>query len=152
MDLRVRVLAAAGLMLGFAPALSAGLLDRGTAPADVLPADQAFVVQPAIWDGNKLRLGIEIAPGCYLYRARLSVEAAEPEGYTLGAISLPPGTAHEDEHFGRVEIYRGSVQASFQPPAPRSAALRRLRVRLQGCAEDKVCYPMQTRLVDVIAP
>lgn len=151
MDRRLRVITTS-LMLALAPALQAGFLDKTADEAGILPAEQAFVVQPAIWDDGRLVLGIDIARGCYLYKARLSVEAAEPSGYALGPIGLPQGTAHQDEHFGSVEIYRDSVQAVFQPPGGATRALSQLRVRLQGCAENKVCYPMQTRLVNVIQP
>lgn len=141
-------------MLCLAPAVHAGFLDgfldRATDDSGILPVEEAFVVQPAIWDQGKLLVGIDIAPGCYLYKSKLVVEAVEPAGYALGAITLPKGAAHEDEHFGAVEIYRGSVQAAFQPN--KNAAPTQLRVRLQGCAEGKVCYPLQTRLIEVLKP
>ncbi|MGQ0621874.1 MAG: protein-disulfide reductase DsbD N-terminal domain-containing protein [Panacagrimonas sp.] len=142
-------LTVASLMLCLAPSLHAGFLsDKATDDSGILPVEQAFVVQPAIWDQGRLLVGVDIAPGCYLYKSKLSVEAIEPVGSVLGRMNLPEGASHRDEHFGTVEIYRGSVQAAFQPA--RNIAPTRLRVRLQGCAEDKVCYPMQTRIVDVL--
>lgn len=137
-------------MLCLAPSVHAGFLDKAADDSGILPVEQAFVVQPAVWDQGRLLVGVDIAPGCYLYKSKLSVEAIEPASSVLGPMTLPKGAAHQDEHFGRVEIYRGSVQATFQPA--KNTALTRLRVRFQGCAEDKVCYPMQTRIVDVLQP
>lgn len=132
------------------PAASAGLLGSGPADDGIVPVEQAFTLQAPLWDQGKLMLGFDIAPGCYLYRNKLSIEAIEPGGYALGKMLLPPGASHQDEHFGTVEIYRNAVEVRFDPVSAQPPT--KLRVRFQGCAEDKVCYPMQTRIVDMSAP
>ncbi|WP_420465086.1 protein-disulfide reductase DsbD N-terminal domain-containing protein [Panacagrimonas sp.] len=134
--------------MGVRPA-AAGLLD-GLFPDDgIVPVEKALALQPPLWDGNVLVLGWDIAPGCYLYRDKTIIEAVEPVGQILGQASWPAAQAYRDEHFGKVQIYRNAVQVQFRPS---KAVPTTLRIRFQGCAEDKVCYPPQTRLVQVPAP
>ena len=147
--MRLTALACLSVCL-LAPAASAGLLGNRPAADGIVPVEQAFTLQAPLWDQGKLMLGFEIAPGCYLYRSKLSVEAIEPGGYALGPVQLPQGASHEDEHFGTVEIYRNALEVRFDPDSGQPPT--RLRVRFQGCAEDKVCYPMQTRIVDLPSP
>lgn len=143
-----RLTLAVALGLSAGPAV-AGLLD-GLLPDDgIVPVEQAMVLLPPLWNGDTLILGWEIAPGCYLYRDKMSVEVVAPAGSNLGQSRWPPSQAYRDDHFGEVQIYRRAVQVEFLPPQP---APMTLRVRFQGCAEDKVCYPPQTRLIEVPAP
>lgn len=128
---------------------AAGLLPRPEGDGGILPVERAFELRPASWEGGTLTLGLDIAPGCYLYRNKLVVEAIEPASYGLGPASLPAGEPYFDEHFGKVAIFRHAVEIGF---TPKSGAPRKLRVRFQGCAQDKVCYPMQTRVIDVPSP
>ncbi len=141
-----------GLLLSLAmPAVNAtGIGDLLSRPADdarILAVDDAFHPQPAIWQKGRLLVGVDVAPGCYLYRDRFSVEALEPDGYALGAASLPTGEAHRDEHFGEVRILRGRLTASYKPVAHDPP--KRVRIRYQGCADGLVCYPPQTRVLSV---
>lgn len=132
------------------PALvQAGLLDGRNADQGILAVEDAFTLQPPLWDGQELILRWDIAPGCYLYRDKLSAEVIAPANYTLGHASLPPGESLKDPHFGTVSIFRDDVTAHFRPKS--GVPPKTLRVRFQGCAENKVCYPPQTRVIDVPA-
>lgn len=111
----------------------------------ILAVGEAFQPQPAEWHDGRLSLRLDIAPGCYLYRDKLKVEVLEPAGYTLGKQTLAEGSAFRDEHFGEVRIFRGALETQWQAKTPP----RKLKVSYQGCAEGLVCYPMQTRVVDV---
>jgi thiol:disulfide interchange protein DsbD len=133
----------------------------GTAPADslwsrkdsssrdLLKADDAFRLIAAEREGKDLRVSWEIAPGYYLYRKRIKVQVLAPAAAKLDAPVLPKGELVADaEQGGNVEIYHGSLQAELHwsgnsPP-------QQLRVSYQGCAEAGVCYPPQTKLIDVI--
>lgn len=131
-----------------APPGAAGLLappDAQTIPS----ASEALAPQAVLWDAGELIVGIEAAPGCYLYRDKLRVEVLEPAGYRLGAPMLPAGELHRDEHFGEVRILRGSVQARYRPAA--TVPPRRVRLSYQGCADKLVCYPPQSREFDVLS-
>lgn len=118
-------------------------------PGGLLKADQAFRLVAAEREGDTLKVSWDIAPGYYLYRKRLAFAAAQPQGARLEAPQLPAGQVVHDEHEGSAEVYHGSLQAVLHWPRG-GAAPTQLRLGWQGCAEAGVCYPPQTRLVDVI--
>jgi thiol:disulfide interchange protein DsbD len=127
----------------------AGFFDRSH-DEGVLPVDEALRLQPVLPGKDRLLLGWDVAPGCYLYRDKLGVEILDPLPVRAAALTLPAGEQYRDAHFGEVRVLRGSVQAAL--PLGDTPAPRRLRVRYQGCAEDKVCYPPQTREIEVPRP
>ena len=128
---------------GFWPSKSAG------GSGDLLKADQAFQLVAAEREGDTIKVNWDIAPGYYLYRKRLGFQVAQPQGGRLDAPQLPKGEMVHDEHEGTAEIYHGGLQAVLHWPRE-AAAPRQLRVNWQGCAEAGVCYPPQSRLVDVV--
>lgn len=128
-----------------APAGAAGLLDGldnlgESKPArQFLPPDAAFrFTHEAGADG--LMLQFEIAPDYYLYRDKLLVEAISP-GLEVGALQLPASEPKDDPEFGRVEIYRNTLQVAVTVTRTEPAADARLKITYQGCAEDGICYP-----------
>lgn len=150
-SLSCRALLAVALLCASA---SVGAADIGAlwsqkkpASAELLPADQAFALVSAERRRDRIAVTWSIAPGYYLYRKRLGF-AAEPasQAQTLGTAQLPAGTTMHDEQ-GDNEIYRGTLVA--QLPLRTATAPQRLRVYYQGCADAGVCYPPQTKLVDV---
>ncbi len=148
----LRLALGSALLLGLCPGLVAaeGLsLSNDHAGGNLLKADQAFRLVAAERQGQSLRISWDIAPGYYLYRKRISVQVLAPAGARLGAPELPKGEVVHDEYQGSAEIYHGSLQAALRWPAD-SAPPRRLRVGYQGCAEAGVCYPPQSRQIDVI--
>ena len=133
-------------------ALAIGCLGLGTAQAadDFLPPKLAFKPAAVIADGM-LVVTYEVAPGYYLYRDRLGFGSATP-GVTVGAPSFPVGQEHEDDYFGKQVVYRGTfvVGAPLQfEGAPRGFDLV---LKLQGCADDGLCYPPQTWTTAVAGP
>lgn len=145
----IRVTAHALLLAGLAgsPSVRAGLWPSPTPGQNsLLPVDEALRLEPAVLDGDQLLIGWDLAEGCYLYRDKLQIEVLSPDGAGLATLDLPAGEAHEDEHFGAVRILRGRVEghAGIIGELP-----TRIRVRYQGCAEGLVCYPPQTRELDV---
>ncbi|MGH8446933.1 MAG: protein-disulfide reductase DsbD N-terminal domain-containing protein [Solimonas sp.] len=133
---------------------AAATLERRPALDELLPAAQAFDLMPVERRHGTLHLSWNVAPGYYLYRQRIRVEALAPSDVAVQAIRLPAGIDHVDEHFGTVQIYRGLLEAEvpLRAAAKGSApqALR-LRVTFQGCADIGVCYPPQT-VTQTIAP
>ena len=101
--------------------------------------------------GGELAVRYQIAPGYYLYRERLGFESATP-GVSVGPARLPVGEDHEDEFFGRQQVYRGELLVplglAFDGP-PRDFDLR---LKLQGCADDGLCYPPQNWTARVSVP
>ncbi len=145
------------LVLGAATPAAAGLLDaldtlggKAGGQREFLPPDQAFVFTHET-DSDSLDLGWEIAPGYYLYRDKLAVDALA-SGVTLGPPSLPASEPKDDPGFGRVQIYRGdlSVQVPVALESGAAGAPVRVRVTYQGCAEDGICYPPIKQEFDIV--
>lgn len=147
MDCRVHLarLTLSCALICFAAVAQAGFLDARNNDDGIPSVEEAFELHSPLWDGKDLILRWDIAPGCYLYRDKLSVESTTPQGYALGSAQLPAGETLRDAHFGEVMVYRDSVQMRFRPVSGKPPTS--LRVRFQGCAEDKVCYPLQTRVI-----
>lgn len=120
---------------------------RESSSGGVLSADRAFELSPPEWRGDVLHVEWNIAPGYYLYRDRIRIEAAPPETVKLGALQLPQGDKVRDEHFGEVEVYHGGVLAA-ELSAKRP--VRKLKISYQGCADQGICLPPQTRVLDVL--
>ena len=93
-----------------------------------------------------------IADGYYLYRDKLAV-ATDSTLIQLAAPELPPGEPKTDEYFGATEVYYGSVdvRVPFARSGPESGDIV-LRLALQGCAEDGICYPPMTRELQLFVP
>ncbi|MBU9698851.1 protein-disulfide reductase DsbD [Rhodobacteraceae bacterium HSP-20] len=103
-----------------------------------LDADQAFrLTEDPQPDGSRL-FRFDIAPGYYLYRENFRARAAEGQEQPL---ETPPGEVKEDQNFGRVEVYHGSVTVGLTGPGPE------VTLTWQGCKEDSICYPPQSRVV-----
>ena len=145
MALRLRGLAAFLLSLAAASALPAGAVDED----DLLPVDQAFALSANAPAGDRIQLLWKIADGYYLYRHRISVQAT---GFQAQTLQLPNGKKHTDEFFGPVETYRGELVATLPGVAAGGARQVSLKVKYQGCADLGVCYPPQTRTLNVTLP
>nr|MBA2237899.1 hypothetical protein [Lysobacter sp.] len=134
---RAWLLAAAALLA--APAVAA--IDE----KDLLPVDEAFVLSAKQGPAGDIAVSWKVAEGYYLYRHRISVST--DENFDAGALKLPKGKAYEDEFFGKVETYRGTLAATL--PGQARGPGTTLTVNYQGCADAGVCYPPQTRRVAV---
>jgi thiol:disulfide interchange protein DsbD len=122
----------------------------GKKKPEFLPVDQAFELQPALWqEDGTVEVSWRIAKAYYLYRDRLKVTAAAP--FKLGKPALPPSLPYEDEHFGTVQVYRDrlvvKVPVEVTPSSPGAKGLR-VTVVYQGCADAGLCYPPQTRTLE----
>ncbi|WP_045973311.1 protein-disulfide reductase DsbD [Xenorhabdus doucetiae] len=104
-----------------------------------LPADQAFMFDFQ-QQGNQLTLNWDIKPGYYLYRKQFSIVPNQEA--SLGEITYAKGADHEDEFFGKTEVYFQSarINASILSATNDGA----LQVTYQGCAEAGYCYPPET--------
>ena len=118
----------------------AGLFDA-PGRSNFIPADQAFVFDFQ-QNQHDLNLTWQVKEGYYLYRKQVSITPAHA---SVGALQLPAGEWHEDEFYGKSEIYRQhlSVPVTVQQ-ADKGATLT---VTYQGCADAGFCYPPETRVV-----
>jgi thiol:disulfide interchange protein len=118
--------------------------------SDLLPVDEAFVITSAPTADGRVAITWTIADGYYLYRHRFAIDTADPAALSVDAVDWPPGEQYEDEFFGKTETYRGSVTATatLRGSGPRAG----LKLRYQGCADLGICYPPQTRVIEVDLP
>jgi thiol:disulfide interchange protein DsbD len=105
--------------------------------ADILPVDEAFVLQVVRREGI-LEVLWQIQPRHYLYRHRLSVRGSE----RLGEPQVPAGLAKTDEFFGDVEVYYEGLEVRVPLQGDKRETIV---VEYQGCADAGVCYPPQKR-------
>ncbi|GIK35466.1 MAG: hypothetical protein AMXMBFR45_05270 [Gammaproteobacteria bacterium] len=128
-----------------APAAGGGLAallgsDRAGAP---LPAEQVFQPGAERVGASGLRLSWDILPGYYLYRDSIKAQSLTA-GVTVGPLSLPPGKDKEDEYWGRTQVYYGTAVAEAALNGAGTGPVS-IEVSYQGCKEDSICYPPQTR-------
>ena len=93
--------------------------------------------------GEAIEVDWAIEDGYYLYRAKLGFDSAT-SGIVLGEPQLPEGLEHEDEYFGKQQIYRErfyvTIPYSVEGERPESM---NLVIRSQGCWDGGLCYPPQ---------
>lgn len=118
---------------------------------DLLPVDEAFVLTTRAPARDRIEIEWKIADGYYLYRHRTAVQA-QGAGFTAQPLQMPAGTPYTDEFFGDVETYRQRLTATLPGRADTGAASVTLQVKYQGCADIGICYPPQTRTVNVRLP
>jgi thioredoxin:protein disulfide reductase len=124
-------------------ALLACLLLPAAHAADFLDPEDAFKFSAAISDdGSAVEARFSIADGYYLYRERFGFAASDSA--QLGVPQYPPGKIKFDETFNRqLEIYRGNVVVKL--PVQAASGPFTLTAKLQGCADQGLCYPPETR-------
>ncbi|ALZ76007.1 protein-disulfide reductase DsbD [Rheinheimera sp. F8] len=110
-----------------------------------LPVDQAFMLDFA-QSGESVRISFQIADGYYLYKHKLKIAGV---AVNFSNPALPAGLPHEDEYFGKAEIYRH--QLVFDVKLANIDADAKLKIRYQGCAEAGLCYPLETREIPLIS-
>ncbi len=124
----------------------------GNAPGDFLPVDEAFKPMLIPLDGNTIEVSIQVAPGYYLYKDKISA-ATQSDRVQLGRMELPAGEMKNDEYFGDMEVYHNDVFGKL-PLVRATPAAMDLDIDLsyQGCADGGICYPPTTRTLSVTLP
>ncbi len=119
---------------------------------EVLPAEQVFQVEGGAAGPHHLEVFFRIADGNYLYRHKLKFEILPPE-IQPGDFQLPAGQPKEDPVFGRIEIYRQSLQLRIpiSRPTPETQDIT-LTVQFQGCSDAGFCYPPQRKKINLTLP
>ncbi|KGD78551.1 protein-disulfide reductase DsbD [Pantoea vagans] len=108
-----------------------------------VPVDQAFTFD-FDQQGAQLNLHWKVKSGYYLYRQQIHIT---PQNATIAPLTLPAGQPHEDEFFGKSEIYPQdlTLPVTLKQAGPDAT----LSVTYQGCAAAGFCYPPETRSVPV---
>ena len=136
------------IAVGCAPAHASGadLLSslgiEANAKPKFLQVDEAFQIESE-QRGDQLLLTLHIADDYYLYRHSLRFKG---NNLTFSEPTLPEGTEHEDDFFGKTRVYY--QQVSIAVPLKEVGENATLRVRYQGCT-DGLCYPPTDKLIDV---
>ncbi|QWZ94726.1 protein-disulfide reductase DsbD [Aeromonas sp. FDAARGOS 1411] len=136
------------IAVGSAPAHASGadLLSslgiEANAKPKFLQVDEAFQIESE-QRGDQLQLTLHIADDYYLYRHSLRFKG---NNLTFSEPTLPEGTEHEDDFFGKTRVYY--QQVSIAVPLKEVGENATLRVRYQGCT-DGLCYPPTDKLIDV---
>ena len=112
-----------------------------------LHPDEAFIVQTVFVKKNQLEISFQIAEGYYLYKSKIFL-TFENKGSKKIYPRLPAGEIKNDPTFGEVEIYRSGVILRTDPLASDDVQDKSLILSYQGCAEDGICYPPQTKSID----
>ena len=122
----------------------AGLFDT-TNKSQFVPAEQAFAFDFQQTE-HQVTLNWQIKPGYYLYRQQIKVL---PTDARLAAFEVPEGTWHEDEFYGKTEIFTDHFSLPLTLNSAEKGAF--LSVTYQGCAEAGLCYPPETLTVPLSA-
>lgn len=117
----------------------AGLFDA-PGRSNFVPADQAFAFDFQ-QNQHDLNLTWQIKDGYYLYRKQIKLTSADA---AFSEPSLPAGEWHEDEFYGKSEIYRQRLTVPVT--LTHAAAGATLTVTWQGCADAGFCYPPETKI------
>jgi thiol:disulfide interchange protein DsbD len=126
---------AAALLLGSASVHAAD---------DFLSVEDAFKIEVSAAASGEVQLEVAIAPRTHLYRDRLSFKGV-PDTVKVGTPALPEGKRQFDETFGKeVEVYYDHLSAKV--PVQGAAGSAFIQMGYQGCADDGLCYPPQTRV------
>lgn len=144
MAARISCLIAFALALFIALPAQASIFSPN-ASSRFVPVDQAFAFDFS-QQGQQLTLSWKVKEGYYLYRQQIHVSAQQAQ---IALVELPPGQPHEDEFYGKSEIYPQDLSVPVQLRQAASGAS--LRVTYQGCAAAGFCYPPETRTIPLTA-
>lgn len=112
---------------------------------EFLPVEQAFAMD-FVQQGDKLRISFQIADNYYLYKHKLKFAGV---AVNFSKPQLPAGLAHEDEYFGKTEVYRHQLVVDV--PLANIGEDAKFKLRFQGCADAGLCYPEQNREIPLSA-
>ena len=118
----------------------AGLFDA-PGRSQFVPADRAFIFDFQ-QNQHDLNLSWQVKDGYYLYRKQISITPSQAD---IAEVKLPPGVWHEDEFYGKSEIYRKQLTVPITVNQSKSGAT--LTITYQGCADAGFCYPPETKTV-----
>ena len=110
---------------------------------EFLKPEQAFVFN-FDQQNNIVKVSFDIAEGYYLYKKQFKFSTENSE---IAEVLLPKGIDHEDEFFGKQQIFIGEL--NFDVPLASVSEQGLLKIRYQGCAEKGLCFPPITKSVDL---
>ena len=125
----------------------------GTSGEDeFLDPDVAFVLSATAAGPDAIETRWKIEEGYYLYRDKFRFRVADTTGGSLGEAGFPAGRMKDDEYFGPMEVYYGSVAALVPVVRATGSSVIDVDVTYQGCADAGLCYPPITKTVSLLLP
>lgn len=146
MDIRKRIEQSLKLLVTACLAFLATPAAAQSGTLSILSPEAAFHLKASRPDPSRLRLSWTIAPGYYLYRHAFRFRT--PDGKALAGVRLPQGETRNDPYFGVSEIYRDRLVVEL-PLGPEPDRWPALSVVSQGCADIGICFPPQTRALNL---
>jgi len=125
------------------------LLSAVVAAEDPLRPEKAFRYS-ASGNSADILISWNIEPGYYLYKKKMSFKSSDP-GVKFGKPVFPVAQEHEDEFFGKSDIYRGNADIRI-PWSGKANGPLTVIIKSQGCADMGLCYPPQTWQATVTLP
>jgi thiol:disulfide interchange protein DsbD len=124
-------------------ALCACLFFSGPALADdFLSPEDAFVLTVQQHQ-TEVVVGWKVAHGYKLYKKKIQITVADGDA-ALGALNLPKAVSVFDQTFNEtVEVYKAPLAVRIKLPVFSKKST--LQIVYQGCADEGLCYPPQTR-------
>jgi len=135
-----QVVLASAITLGFAASQVHALETLFGSGPSPLPVEEAFAPDVSEVSAEAVQISFDIAEGYYLYQKKLSFESDSP-AVILGKPLFTEPLIHEDDYFGKSNIYRGLT--SMAVPLTNDTAERSFTITVgyQGCADIGLCYP-----------
>ncbi|AHF01719.1 protein-disulfide reductase [Thiomicrospira aerophila AL3] len=118
-----------------------GLTDTG-----LLDVDQAFAFSYRQNGEGQLLANWNMADGYYLYRDKISATIVSGQA-TIQGVVTPAGLMKDDPLFGQVEVYYGQATADITITDLQGPVV--VEIGYQGCADVGVCYPPETRQINL---
>lgn len=143
--LLITLLASASVHAGNVSSITDKLFSTDAAEEQFLSPDAAFnlkFVQQknlANESGTKIAAAFNIAPGYYLYKARIKFTLTPALNHS---VTLPAGDIKNDPNFGKMEVYHHDITAHIHIKTPVTAPLT-IQATYQGCSEKGLCYAPQ---------
>ncbi len=118
---------------------------------ELLDVDDAFAPRILKIDADSIALRFDIAPKYYLYKHAFKFPN-ENQNVVFGEAQIPNGHKKEDEFFGEVETYHDKIDIVVPYTNKDVKRTTKFKFKYQGCAEAGVCYPPQTKEVEIKLP
>ena len=110
---------------------------------EFLKPDKAFVFN-FHQKNEQLTITFDIAPEYYLYKKQFKFRSVNAD---YKQVELPTGIGHEDEFFGKQQIYKEQLKLNvLLTNAEQNATFS---VTYQGCAEKGLCFPPSTKTIEL---
>jgi len=118
---------------------------------ELLDVDAAFAPEVVEVGVDKLKLRFKIADKYYLYKHAFKFPN-DNMAVKFGVAQIPDGHKKEDEFFGEVETYHHQIDIVIPYENTDGVVATQFKFKYQGCAEAGVCYPPQTKTVELNLP